>query len=210
MIAQLPRPLIRLLETKPRDRPSLLIDPLEGVREPVVFEQGERVFKYWKRKILFTDDSGLTFTVFQRDDIFPKSEDNKRRMALGKPPLGFDGKAIELHHLTQNHGGSLAEVTRRIHKDGRILNGKSYEVILHGCPLEKLRYIYERWARILEDTAEPRKEWSLWLEELLSKDLSLNPTTFNPASKNRRAFEEQKRAYWMERGKKLFGVDDYV
>ena len=204
MIAQLPR-LRPLTLEKLINHSPLQTHPLEGERADVVFEGGKRVFKFWNKKYLFTDDRGLTFTVYQRDDIIPKSEDNKRRMGSGKPPLGVDGKAIELHHLTQTHGGPLAEVTRRIHKDGRILNGKSYEYILHGCPPKSLLEVYRSWARILEDTAEPRKEWSLWLEELLSKDLNLNPTTFIPASGRQEEFKEQKRAYWMERGKKLFG-----
>jgi hypothetical protein len=214
MTAQLTRPLTTRLEKLINHSP-LQTHPLEGVREPVVFEKGERVFKFWNKKILFTDDTGLTFTVYQRDDIFPKSEENKCRMASGKPPLGSDGKEIELHHLTQTYGGPLAEVTRRIHRDGKLKNGNSYEKILHGCPPEKLLDIYERWARILagslpDNKTERKQDWYLWLEKLLSKDLKLNPTTFNPASKNRKAFGEQKEAYWMERGKKLFGVDDYV
>ncbi len=212
MITQLPRLLATVLETPLKHPPPLTqIHPLEGVREPVVFEKGKRVFKYWERKILFTDDRGLTFTVYQRDDIIPQTEYNKRRMALGKAPLGLDGKEIELHHITQTYGGPLAEVTRHIHTDGRLKNGNSYSDILHGCPPEKLREVYERWARILAESSpnnntEPRKEWSLWLEELLRKGLSLNPTTFNPIFGRRREFQRQKIAYWIERGEKLFGI----
>ena len=211
MIAQLPR-LRPLTLEKLINHSPLQTHPLEGERADVVFEGGKRVFKFWNKKYLFTDDRGLTFTVYQRDDLFLKTEENKRLMADGKAPLGLDGEQIELHHITQTYGGSLAEVTRCIHRDGKLKNGNSYSDILHGCPPEKLRHIYERWARILggslpNNKTERGKDCSLWI---LNRDLNLNPTTFIPASGRQEEFKEQKRAYWMERGKKLFGVDDYV
>ncbi|MFN9691562.1 MAG: HNH/ENDO VII family nuclease [Vampirovibrionales bacterium] len=206
MTAQLIRPLTSTLKTLIHHSP-LQTHPLEGERADVVFEKGKRVFKFWNKKILFTDEKGLTFTVYQRDDIFDKTEDNKRRMADGNAPLGEDGNEIELHHLTQTYGGPLAEVTRLIHRDGKLKNGNSYSDILHGCPPEKLWHIYKRWAHILggslpNKNTERRKDCSLWI---LNRDLNLNPTTFIPASKRQREFKKQKEAYWMERGKMLFG-----
>jgi filamentous hemagglutinin len=48
---------------------------------------------------------------------------NLERMATGRAPQGFDGKSVELHHLTQNEvngltgaRGSLAEVGSVFHK----------------------------------------------------------------------------------------------
>jgi hypothetical protein len=227
MISQIKIPLTNSLEKR---LPPLLpqIHPLDGVREPVAFEKGQRIFKFWKIKALFTDEQGLTFKVYQRDDLIPKTEENKGRMAEGKAPLGIDGQEIELHHITQNYGGSLAELTHPIHNEKRLSNGTPYTDILHGFPPKKLKDYYAMWVSILTKPLEnkdfsknskkkkefvglsktkSKKQESEWLTMLFDKGLKLDASVFNPICGRREAFKEQKRAYWKERGKKLFGIE---
>lgn len=53
--------------------------------------------------------------VYQRNDIFPVNSQNMRLMQRGKAPIGYDGKKINLHHMTQRNSSSLAEVTSSFH-----------------------------------------------------------------------------------------------
>jgi filamentous hemagglutinin len=66
--------------------------------------------------------------VYQRDDLFdpdfvsPWTENgeitwgtNLERMATGRAPIGVDGNPVNLHHLTQNQSGALAETTESFH-----------------------------------------------------------------------------------------------
>ncbi len=223
MTIQLTPSVTSLEKTLKSPPPPCKYDPLQEVREPVVFEQGKRVFKFWKIKTHFTDEKGMTFTVYQRDDLIPKTEDNRQRMQEGKAPLGIDGQKIELHHLTQNYGGALAEVTRYIHNEGRLPNGTPYTDILHGCPPKKLKDYYALWVSILtqplkkKDSSKKKRtglsktkskeQKSKWFSELVNKGLefNLNLSAFNPVCGRREEFKEQKRAYWIERSKALFG-----
>ncbi|UZQ51471.1 HNH/ENDO VII family nuclease [Clostridium kluyveri] len=41
---------------------------------------------------------------------------NVERMASGRAPIGYDGKTINLHHLTQTQSGSIAEVSQSFHQ----------------------------------------------------------------------------------------------
>ncbi|CDZ32524.1 Hypothetical protein NGAL_HAMBI1145_12950 [Neorhizobium galegae bv. officinalis] len=69
-------------------------------------------------------------TVYQRADLFdPDFLDpetgltNRERMLKGKAPIGADGEEINLHHLTQDEPGSMAELTATNHKENsRILH----------------------------------------------------------------------------------------
>jgi hypothetical protein len=59
--------------------------------------------------------------VYQRDDLIDplKKDDlgrtNLERMAKGKPALGPDGEAINLHHTIQTNDGPIAEVAATLH-----------------------------------------------------------------------------------------------
>ena len=41
-------------------------------------------------------------------------------MKDGRPPIGFDGKRVELHHMLQEEPGPLAEVSKTLH--GKVPN----------------------------------------------------------------------------------------
>ena len=67
--------------------------------------------------------------VFQRNDLFDPTAvhdglSNLELMAKGRPPIGYDGQPVTLHHLIQNEPGSLAEVGGQFHSDNtRVLHG---------------------------------------------------------------------------------------
>nr|WP_238786011.1 HNH/ENDO VII family nuclease [Gilliamella sp. ESL0254] len=75
--------------------------------------------KYWsKDPIEFNGNK-----VYQRNDLFdpkyidPKSgKTNLQLMEQGRAPIGYDGKPINLHHMTQRQDGPIAEVTQSFHK----------------------------------------------------------------------------------------------
>jgi hypothetical protein len=49
---------------------------------------------------------------------------NVDRMVKGRAPIGYDGQPVNLHHLTQNEPGALAEVGGKFHADNTdVLHG---------------------------------------------------------------------------------------
>lgn len=88
-------------------------------------EQGARSTRVarWLRK----DVNGRR--VYQRNDLIdPNRVDdlgrtNKQRMEKGLAPIGDDGKEINLHHMTQDEPGAMAEVKSSFHSDNdRVLH----------------------------------------------------------------------------------------
>jgi len=78
---------------------------------------------FWKRK----EVNGRR--VYQRDDLIdpnkkgPDGRTNLERMQDGDPPIGPDNKPVNLHHMTQDEPGPIAEVEQTFHKDNhRILH----------------------------------------------------------------------------------------
>lgn len=83
-------------------------------------------------------EKDITRRVYQRKDIDfnfkdPESgKNNLERMLEGKPPIGIDGKPIQLHHLIQQEVGPLVEIFEMTHKEyyktlhGLIENGESF------------------------------------------------------------------------------------
>ncbi|MGO4126446.1 PAAR-like domain-containing protein [Inquilinus sp. YAF38] len=61
--------------------------------------------------------------VYQRDDLIdPDRRDaegrtNRERMADGDAPIGPDGEEVNLHHLTQDEPGSMAEISQSMHQE---------------------------------------------------------------------------------------------
>jgi hypothetical protein len=62
--------------------------------------------------------------VYQRDDLIdPARVDqdtgltNMRLVEAGRPPVGPDGRPLNLHHMTQDEPGPMAEVTATIHQE---------------------------------------------------------------------------------------------
>ncbi|MRG37723.1 hypothetical protein GH729_17025, partial [Shewanella sp. XMDDZSB0408] len=73
--------------------------------------------KFWTSSTTFKGNK-----VFQRNDLIdPRLVDsrgrtNLERMQKGLAPVGPDGKSVNLHHMTQKHNGSIAEVTQTFHQ----------------------------------------------------------------------------------------------
>ena len=84
--------------------------------------------KYWsKDPIEFNGNK-----VYQRNDLFDPNlmttwtdkgkiikGTNLERMASGRAPIGHDGNSINLHHMTQNKNGAIAEVTQTFHQQNK-------------------------------------------------------------------------------------------
>ena len=73
--------------------------------------QYKQDLKYWSPKRKIGD-----FEVFQRDELFKWNKSNMWLMGEGRPPLGFDGKPIVLHHALQSDKAALIEVSQKIHQ----------------------------------------------------------------------------------------------
>jgi hypothetical protein len=81
-------------------------------------------YQYWKESIEFAGNK-----VYQRNDLFDPNQvsswkrngktitgTNIERMAAGNAPIGYDGKALNLHHLLQTTDGPIVEVSNSFHK----------------------------------------------------------------------------------------------
>ena len=61
--------------------------------------------------------------VYQRNDIDfdyvdPKTgKSNLQLMKIGRPPIGNDGKPIELHHILQKESGPMVEIRETTHRE---------------------------------------------------------------------------------------------
>lgn len=60
--------------------------------------------------------------VYQRDDIDfnltdRRGQSNIQRMLDGRPPIGNDGKPIQLHHVIQKENGPVVEVREMTHHE---------------------------------------------------------------------------------------------
>jgi len=55
-------------------------------------------------------------TVVAEAGAYKTTAANVARMKSGKPPIGKDGKAIELHHTNQDPKGALVEMTMTEHR----------------------------------------------------------------------------------------------
>lgn len=68
--------------------------------------------------------------VYQRNDIDFEYFDgesgmtNLERMLSGRPPIGNDGKPVQLHHVIQKESGPVVEIRETTHRE--------YKRILHG------------------------------------------------------------------------------
>ena len=85
---------------------------------------GETVAKYWDDAVEFSGNK-----VYQRSDLFDPDAlsswkvkgkkvtgTNVERMASGRAPIGYDGKSVNLHHMTQTQSGAIAEVSETFHQ----------------------------------------------------------------------------------------------
>ncbi|WP_200960831.1 HNH/ENDO VII family nuclease [Duganella sp. Root198D2] len=88
-----------------------------------------RRLKYWEEpRVVGVDRVGYR-KVYSRNDLFDPYHSvdgmtNIQRMKKGRPPIGYDGEKVNLHHLTQDEPGALAEVGGKLHSDNtKILHG---------------------------------------------------------------------------------------
>ena len=89
-----------------------------------VSKADKSVYKYWNNSVEFNGNK-----VYQRNDLFDSNAisswkekgkkitgTNVERMQSGRAPIGYDGKPINLHHMTQTQSGAIAEVSQSFHQ----------------------------------------------------------------------------------------------
>jgi A nuclease of the HNH/ENDO VII superfamily with conserved LHH len=114
--------------------------------------------QFWTEpKVLGGDKVGYR-RVYQRDNLFdPYARNNGMSnldlMRKGRPPIGYDNQPVNLHHLTQNEPGSLAELGGKFHSD--------YTSILHGMsePRASFRYTTDGLTSESEKAFNRYKYW---------------------------------------------------
>lgn len=99
--------------------------------------------KFWKTSTNFQGNK-----VFQRDDLIDITLVDKKSgltnlqlMQKGRAPIGPDGRPINLHHMTQNHHGSIAEVTQTFHQQ----NSKIIHINPSSTPSGINRSQFNKW-----------------------------------------------------------------
>jgi RHS repeat-associated protein len=116
-------------------------DPEVGrfvTQDPIGLSGGFNLYRYAPNTGSWTDPLGWSCwaaknvagrKVYQRNDIFdPNYVDdlgrtNVQRMSKGDAPIGKDGSEVNLHHLTQDEPGSMAEILSSFHsKNDRVLH----------------------------------------------------------------------------------------
>lgn len=102
--------------------------------------QGSR--KFWVNSVNFQGSK-----VHQRNDLIDpffvdgRGRSNLDRMQKGLAPIGPDGKSINLHHLTQRHSGSVAEMTQTFHQK----NSKIIHINPNSVPSGIDRPAFNKW-----------------------------------------------------------------
>ncbi|EOJ5594292.1 HNH/ENDO VII family nuclease [Escherichia coli] len=66
---------------------------------------------------------------------------NIERMASGRAPIGVDGKSVNLHHMTQNQSGPIAEVTQSFHQE----NSAVIHINPNTIPSGINRPVFDKW-----------------------------------------------------------------
>ncbi|WP_224083372.1 contact-dependent inhibition toxin CdiA [Escherichia coli] len=106
--------------------------------------------KYWTSEPI--DFNGNK--VYQRNDLFDPYKvsswkdkgktvtgTNIERMASGRAPIGVDGKSVNLHHMTQNQNGPIAEVTQSFHQE----NSAVIHINPNTIPSGINRPVFDKW-----------------------------------------------------------------
>ncbi|WP_338129196.1 RHS repeat-associated core domain-containing protein [Pseudomonas syringae] len=107
-------------------------------QDPIGLAGGLNLYQYAPSPIAWTDPLGWSCwsprnvagrKVYQRNDLFDPSytdelgRTNIQRMRKGEAPIGKDGSEVNLHHLTQDEPGSMAEILSSFHsKNDRVLH----------------------------------------------------------------------------------------
>ncbi|MCZ7567370.1 MAG: hypothetical protein M5U01_02065 [Ardenticatenaceae bacterium] len=89
----------------------------EGEAAAQVGREALERLKYWTKT---TTHEGIK--IYQRDDLIDLNRVDKagrtslELMQKGRPPVGPDGKSINIHHMLQMNEGPVAEVTQTFHQ----------------------------------------------------------------------------------------------
>ncbi|MBR8841279.1 MULTISPECIES: HNH/ENDO VII family nuclease [unclassified Pseudoalteromonas] len=134
---------IRKLDTSIRDVKKINHGPSIRITAEKHRTSSRLNTRQWKHKTMF--DGRL---VHQRNDLFDINKKdlngltNLERMMKGRPPIGFDGEPVNLHHLIQKEPGTIAEVGGKLHSERtKILHIPQYEK-RNGAWLKRKNYSF--------------------------------------------------------------------
>jgi hypothetical protein len=155
-----------------------------------------------KADIFWNKTTVLDRTVYQRNDLFDPEAlstwrvrgktvegSNLERMASGRAPIGYDGKSVELHHLSQTEINGFAGTRGSLAEVGSVFHSQNSSV-LHVPSNAAQSFRYTRY----KDSAEYRNPTT----DYVSVPTDLNAKTLTKQAKEFNSYQSE---YWKLRAR---------
>ncbi|WP_242167114.1 MULTISPECIES: filamentous hemagglutinin N-terminal domain-containing protein [unclassified Pseudomonas] len=155
-----------------------------------------------KADIFWNKTTVLDRTVYQRNDLFDPEAlstwrvrgktvegSNLERMASGRAPIGYDGKSVELHHLSQTEVNGFAGTRGSLAEVGSVFHSQNSSV-LHVPSNAAQSFRYTRY----KDSAEYRNPTT----DYVSVPTDLNAKTLTKQAKEFNSYQSD---YWKLRAR---------
>ncbi|MFL1549866.1 HNH/ENDO VII family nuclease [Pseudomonas sp. D47] len=155
-----------------------------------------------KAGVFWNKTTVLDRTVYQRNDLFDPEAlstwrvrgktvqgSNLERMASGRAPIGYDGKSVELHHLSQTEVNGFAGTRGSLAEVGSVFHSQNSSV-LHAPSNAAQSFRYTRY----KDSAEYRNPTT----DYVSVPTDLNAKTLTKQAKEFNSYQSD---YWKLRAR---------
>ncbi|MBN2991232.1 hypothetical protein JWR97_07335 [Pseudomonas cedrina subsp. fulgida] len=155
-----------------------------------------------KAGVFWSKTTVLDRTVYQRNDLFDPEAlstwrvrgktvqgSNLERMASGRAPIGYDGKSVELHHLSQTEVNGFAGTRGSLAEVGSVFHSQNSSV-LHVPSNAAQSFRYTRY----KDSAEYRNPTT----DYVSVPTDLNAKTLTKQAKEFNSYQSD---YWKLRAR---------
>lgn len=155
-----------------------------------------------KVDVFWNKTTVLDRTVYQRNDLFDPEAlstwrvrgktvegSNLERMASGRAPIGYDGKSVELHHLSQTEVNGFAGTRGSLAEVGSVFHSQNSSV-LHVPSNAAQSFRYTRY----KDSAEYRNPTT----DYVSVPTDLNAKTLTKQAKEFNSYQSD---YWKLRAR---------
>ncbi|KPW73226.1 Adhesin/hemagglutinin, HecA family protein [Pseudomonas syringae pv. coriandricola] len=155
-----------------------------------------------KAGVFWNKTTVLDRTVYQRNDLFDPEAlstwrvrgktvqgSNLERMASGRAPIGYDGKSVELHHLSQTEVNGFAGTRGSLAEVGSVFHSQNSSV-LHVPSNAAQSFRYTRY----KDSAEYRNPTT----DYVSVPADLNAKTLTKQAKEFNSYQSD---YWKLRAR---------
>ncbi|PHN37535.1 MULTISPECIES: DUF637 domain-containing protein [Pseudomonas] len=155
-----------------------------------------------KAGVFWNKTTVLDRTVYQRNDLFDPEAlstwrvrgktvqgSNLERMASGRAPIGYDGKSVELHHLSQTEVNGFAGTRGSLAEVGSVFHSQNSSV-LHVPSNAAQSFRYTRY----KDSAEYRNPTT----DYVSVPMDLNAKTLTKQAKEFNSYQSD---YWKMRAR---------